>query len=239
MSYTILQRAFAPFKKALPAWLWSPIRRIATAVITPLLFSYRSGHWRSSLRGLSLDRHGRPLPWYTYPCIEFLRVRDYTERTIVEFGAGQSTLWWAARAKRVIALEGDPQWFERIAQHMPHNVDLRLVSVKSPSECMADVNRVLAEIGISSCDVSIIDGLWRAEMAGIALRLRTTDGLIICDNAEGYGFQEAFSASELGRVDFFGNAPGVVLAHSTSIYFGSRCFAFDPKLPIPVISKLD
>lgn len=237
MSYTILQRTFAPFKKVLPKWLWSPIRRAATAVVTPLLFSYRTGHFRSSLRGISVDRHGQAIPWYTYPSIEFLKVRDFTGRTVVEFGAGQSTLWWAARAKRVIALEGDPQWYERIAGQMPNNVQLHLVSVASPSACVADVNRVLAELGVSACDVSIIDGLWRAEMAGIAQRLRTPDGMIVCDNAEGYGFQEAFADSQLGRVDFFGNAPGVVLAHATSIYFDSRCFAFDARLPIPVIAK--
>jgi hypothetical protein len=44
-------------------------------------------------------------------------------------------------------------------------------------------------------------------------------------------FYSGFRDSGLSRVDFYGNAPGVVLPHCTSIYFRAT-FVFDPSVPI-------
>jgi hypothetical protein len=49
-----------------------------------------------------VDRDGNPLPWYTYPAIEYLSQFDYGEKTIFEFGCGYSSLFWAERAAKVI-----------------------------------------------------------------------------------------------------------------------------------------
>ena len=61
--------------------------------------------------------------------------------------------------------------------------------------------------------------------------------IIICDNAEGYGFYEGFKSRGMDRVDFYGYCPGVILEHSTSIYFMRSSFVFDPTIPIHVIAK--
>jgi hypothetical protein len=74
-------------------------------------------------------------------------------------------------------------------------------------------------------------------MIDIAVSYLKEDGVIICDNAEGYGFYEGFKERAFSRVDFFGNAPGVVLPHSTSIYFSPTSFIFRATFPIPVIAK--
>jgi hypothetical protein len=124
MTQTKLQRAFAPLKAHLPSWVARPLRSVATAVLTPILFSYRSGHFLSSLKNLAVSRTGAALPWYTYPCIEFLTYRPYERKRILEFGGGQSTTWWAARAEHVVAFEGDKNWFDKIKAAMPKNVDL-------------------------------------------------------------------------------------------------------------------
>ena len=114
---------------------------------------------------------------------------------------------------------------------MPPNVELHLVALESPEACVCEVSQILRNKGISY-DVIIIDGLYRYEMTGIAKELVTQDGMIICDDAEGYGFYDAFKRSGSERVDFFGNAPGVVLPHTTSIVFKAGCFAFSASHPI-------
>ena len=73
-------------------------------------------------------------------------------------------------------------------------------------------------------------------MIAIAISRLSDGGIIVCDNAEGYGFYEGFKESGLCRVAFFGNAPGVVLPHATSIYYRRFAFVFDAKHPIPVIA---
>ena len=184
----------------------------------------------------AVSRSGAPLPWYTYPCIDFLKYRSYEDRTIIEFGAGQSTLWWAQRAKHVVAFEGDELWYQTLKVIVPSNVELYLVPIDSPLACVEAINRILSFQLNPRFDIAVIDGLWRYQMIAIAARLMKDTGVIICDNAEGYGFYEGFKERNFHRVDFFGNAPGVVLPHCTSIFFRPGSFVFDPKYPIPVIA---
>ncbi len=224
-----IQRAFAPVKRIAPPWLWSPVRRLVTAVLAPLMFTIRSGHWKSSLRAAAVSPSNAPLPWYTYSAIDFLSCRTFSTKSVLEFGSGQSTLWWAARAASVVSCEENREWLDRVRRRAPPNVTLHFTRMDSPSTCVADV---VATIGDVRYDIIVIDGLYRAELVPVALKHILPDGFIICDNAEGYGFFEAFRNSGLMRVDFVGMAPGVISEHSTSIYFGPACFAVQADLPI-------
>ena len=58
------------------------------------------------------DRDGNPIPWYTYPAIEYLAQFDYSDKKIFEYGCGNSSLFWAARAESVTSIEDNPEWFE-------------------------------------------------------------------------------------------------------------------------------
>jgi hypothetical protein len=227
---TTIQRVFAPLKRYTPRWLWSPLRRVATALFTPALFSWREGHFRSSLRAASVDRNGEPLPWYSYPSIDFLRVRDFSRQRVLEFGAGHSTLWWATRAATLLSIEEDPSWAEKLRPRLPANAQVHLASMASAEACLADVRRILE--GRGPFDVIVIDGLYRQELVPVAVRALAEGGIIVCDNSEGYGFREAFLSHGMSRVDFYGMAPGVILDHCTSIYFRNGAFAFDPAHPI-------
>ena len=237
MVQTAIQRSFAPIKKYMPGWIHRPIRRMATVFLGPFLFYYRKGYFRSAMKSAAVSRSGQPLPWYTYPAIDFLKCRDFRGKRVLEFGGGQSTLWWANVADSVVTMEGDKDWYDVIKEQIPDNVDLNHVSMKDRESNVRDVEAVLEDKAYSHYDVIVIDGLHRYQMAKIALRRVANDGIIVCDNAEGYGFYEVFKESGMNRVDFFGNAPGVVLPHSTSIYFKPSSFAFSPEHPIPVFSK--
>lgn len=217
-------------------WAYKPIRGIGTAIVGPILAAHRTGYFRSSIRMSAQSRNGEPLPWYTYPSIDFLNHRNFDNKKVLEFGGGQSTLWWAGKAKRVITLEGDQQWYEKLKLKIPGNVDLNYVSMEDREKNISQVKDSLSAKKISKYDVIVIDGLYRFEMINIAVSYLADNGVIICDNAEGYGFYEGFEGSGLSRVDFFGNAPGVVLPHATSIYFRSNSFVFDATHPIPVIA---
>jgi hypothetical protein len=237
MTGTAIHGAFRPIKRFLPRWLSNLIRRLAAAVLAPLLFSYRTGHFRSSLKMVAVDRGGEPLPWYSYPCIDFLKHRPYDGRTVLEFGGGQSTLWWARRAGRVVTLEGDRAWYQRIARTMPPNVALHHVDESNRVTCAEQVEEVLEGTPDQRYDVIVIDGLWRTEMVDIAVRWVADDGMIICDDAHGYGIQKAFQAYGLHRVDFFGYSPGGVAPNVTSIFFYPNCFGFSATHAIPVAAQ--
>src|SRR4051812_3930217 len=71
-----------------------------------------TGNFRSAREGMAVDQQGRPLPWYTYPMIDYLNQLDFSEKSVFEFGAGNSTLYWARRAKSVTSIEHDVKWYD-------------------------------------------------------------------------------------------------------------------------------
>lgn len=242
MTQTVIQKTFAPIKRILPSWACNPIRNVGTALLGPILAAHRTGYYRSAFKMAAVSKSGEPIPWYTYPAIDFLKVRNFQDKTVLEFGGGQSSLWWAKKAKQVVTLEGDKEWYEKIRDQMPDNVALSYVSMQSREINVAEVRQTLDAQEQAQYDVIVIDGLYRYEMISIAIEHLSDEGFIVCDNAEGYDFHEGFLAASkakpLCRVDFFGNAPGVVLPHATSLYFRpSSSFVFDAQYPIPVIAE--
>src|SRR5205807_1001412 len=129
-------------------------------------------------RSAAVDRHGNPLPWYTYPAIDFLDTKDFSTKSVLEFGSGQSTLWWARRCKRVLSFESDPQWCAYVKSTLSPNADIFLIS--------NDLKGLDDHLHGNRFDVIIIDGLYRLKAAGRALELLQLEGAILVDNSEGY-----------------------------------------------------
>jgi len=153
-------------------------------------------------------------------------------KKVLEFGTGNSTLWWAARAERTVGFESDPDWRDKVRAHRSTNVTIYPVG-DNKEDGIDTIRRTLHQNG-NLFDVVIIDGLWRRDLIDIAIEWVEVSGIIICDNAEGFGFYEGFAGRGFSRVDFFGNAPGVVLPHCTSIFFRGDSWIFDPKERVPV-----
>ena len=238
MSDTLFHKLYAPIKRLAPGFISRPIRAFITAFATPVRFSIIKGHFISSFKEKAVDRKGNPLPWYTYACIDFLKFRDFKNMKIMEFGAGQSTIWWASHAAHVVSFEGNEAWFNYIKNKMPANVDLYHASEDNATACLSDVNRVLAEKKYPKFDIIIIDGLWRFELIQVAKDYLSSDGAIICDNSEGYGFYEGFQNNpEFKKVDFYGYAPGCIMQSCTTIYFEDNCKLFDPGIKTYEIEK--
>lgn len=237
MARSPIETFAAPFKRVLPRFIWAPARRLATGLFTPVAFSLWSGHFKSSLKERAVSAKGDALPWYSYPAIQFLAQRDFKDKTVLEFGGGQSTLWWAERAKSVVTFEGDPDWQADLAKRIPPNVTLYLAPAGTPAACVAFIDGKLQALGAAKFDVIVIDSLCRRELVRWSLDRLALDGALICDNAEGYGFQEESRDLAVSRVDFFGHAPGVILPHATSVFFRGTSFVFDARHPLPDIAK--
>lgn len=68
-------------------------------------------------------------PLLTWPLLDFIEHLDLAEQTLLELGAGFSTIWLSKRFGRVRSFETDPDWHRSIARHVSSNVELSLVSV--------------------------------------------------------------------------------------------------------------
>lgn len=225
-----IRRIAARARKIFPPFVFQVLRRFGSAFLTPLFFSGRSGHFRSALLGKAVGRDGKAIPWYNYPAIEFLCGKDFKEKNILEWGAGQSTLWWAARAKEVTAFENDPAWQGRIAEKNLSNVRIQLMS----REMSGAADAILGK----KFDLVIIDGLDRLKAASVSIGALSEDGAVLLDNSDqpwssdgSFPILELFRRSGFQRVDFFGYAPGVVQPHCSSLFFRQKCFLFSGDEP--------
>lgn len=153
--------------------------------------------------------------------------KNFQDKKILEWGGGYSTLWWAKRSKSVVVFESDQKWYETIIGYAIHNVQIYLTT-----DCVEDVDQYLQS---KKFDVIIIDGLNRLTCARKSLDLINKDGVIILDNSDSYWSNknekeypilDLFKEKGFERIDFYGNAPGVIQTHCTSFFYRQSCFLF-------------
>lgn len=163
-------------------------------------------------RGTTTNAAGDPIPWYTYPALEYLSQFDARELSVFEFGAGSSSLFWAARARRVCAVESDPAWHARLAAEHARNLDIAL------REDKAGYVGHLAALA-EKFDIIVIDGRWRRSCAAAAPAGLREGGMIVLDNADWYP-DTARGLREAGflQIDFSGFGPINAYAWTTSVF---------------------
>ncbi len=218
-------KRFAP----IPATLRSggQLRRAWTV---SLLFLRGSGWWLSAKQKKCVNAQGDPIPWFTYPSIDYLDQFDYSQFCVLEIGCGQSTLFWAKRAKLVVGIESDRQWAAKLRERLPENASLVEVEV-SPAEHVTAINEQ------GAFDVIVIDGVVsRLACAEAAVSHLSAGGMIVLDNSDQCPRTcEFLRARNFLQVDFTGFAPTNVSTHCTTIFF-DRQFNFPLRTgtqPIP------
>jgi hypothetical protein len=65
-----------------------------------------------------IDADGNPIPWYTYPAIEFFNQINVIDLKIFEYGCGYSTIYWNVRGAKVWSVDHDQLWFNEIKNQL-------------------------------------------------------------------------------------------------------------------------
>lgn len=129
-------------------------------------------------------------PWLTRESIGLLERLLRPTDTMIEFGSGRSTLWFAGRVSQMISIEHNVEWHKRVGQMLvdrnASNVDLRHYPRDAPeSENAGNTSyvRVLEEFSDNSVDVVLVDGVYRNHCALGSIPKLKAGGLLILDNA--------------------------------------------------------
>lgn len=101
-----------------PTHLQNYLNRYLNQTLIPL------GWLESCKEELPVDIHKNPLPWWTYPAIELISTIVKPEFEVFEYGGGYSTLWWSKFVSRVVTVDHDQAWVNKIAPHLhaPHEI---------------------------------------------------------------------------------------------------------------------
>jgi len=201
---------------------WKPSVRAARS----LWFEY--AHLKTVATHSCIDAAENPVPWYTYPAIDYLRQLDFTGRSVFEYGSGNSTLFWASVAGRVVSVEDDEKWYATVAKRLPGHCEIVLET--DVTAYGAAIQRYPEQF-----DVIVVDGAARGNTrlscSRFALRQLRDGGMIILDNSDWLP-ESARVLREGGliQVDFTGFAPISGQTQTTS-FFLHRQFNFTPRGP--------
>lgn len=185
--------------------------------IIKILVDY--GYFESIIVKLPVDKSGNPLPWYTYPAIDYLKQFDLSNKTIFEWGSGNSSLFYANRALKVYSVEDNKDWFEKISYNKPSNLELFFATGDEYTSKISELN--------IEFDIIVIDASQRFECAIKSIKFLKANGMIILDNSDWFK-NSAKYLRENGfiQADFFGFGPINNYTWTTSIFY-SRDFKFD------------
>ncbi len=206
---------------------WIKNSHIGTGLLArySILCYLRHAGWFKSLRArLPVDGGGKPLPWYTYPFIEFVRQKVSAEMKVFEFGSGNSTLWWSERVSYVSSCEHDYNWYSKMRDEMPENVEYIFCPLDSREyHLQPSKNNPHMKY-----DCIVIDGRERVLCVKYALESLTDAGVIIWDNSEREKYREGYEFlynSGFRRVDFTGLGPLNPFPWCTSVFYrDNNCF---------------
>lgn len=192
------------------------------------LLEFEYGHLKSKKSKQSIDAFGEPIPWFTYPSIDYLKQFDFSNATMLEWGAGNSSLFFSQRVKGLYSIEHNKDWYEQVLKFDIKNQKLLFA--------VDDYAKKPTELGVQF-DIILIDGIERENCANESLNILKKDGLIILDNSDRHPeIAEAFRESGLIEVDFHGFGPINDYTWTTSIFMqrevNLKPLTVQPTIPI-------
>ncbi len=187
-----------------------------------MLLSYlkENGWFKSFKTKRSIDMNGNPIPWNTYPYINFIEERLRMDMNIFEYGGGNSTLWYAQRVKSIKSVENDKGWFEIISKKLPSNASMVYKNLEYNGEYSKEVLN-----GGTKYHIIIVDGRDRVNSVKHSLNKLTDDGVIVFDNSDLIDYKEAITLLKnngFKKLDFIGMSPITAHKNSTSIFYRQK-----------------
>jgi len=165
----------------------------------------------------SINKNGEPLPWATYPFIDFIDKRLSSNMNIFEYGSGNSTIYYAKKVKNLITVEHDKEWHDKLICSIPVNITLlyrQLEYKEKYVNSLIDIEKKYHLI--------IIDGRYRVDCIKQSIHSLTEDGVIILDDSEREQYKDGYEFLLINNfmvLDFWGISPGLFYKKCTSIFY--------------------
>jgi len=178
------------------------------------------GWFRSFQEKSSVDADGNPVPWFTYPAIEFLKRRIHPDMSLFEYGCGSSTLWWSKRVNEIISVEHIEDWYNQIVTIIPGNVKLHHIELENDSAYSNKIKEYQNRF-----DIVVLDGSDRINCAINSLTALKEDGVLIWDNSDREEYESGYSflyKNGFRKIEFVGLVPINNFKSETGIFYRSK-----------------
>jgi hypothetical protein len=197
-------------------------------LLRALLFARHNGYlvdtgWINSfIEKEPVDKNNYPIPWLTYPAISFLSGRLNRDLLIFEYGSGNSTLYYSKIVKKVVAVEHNKTWYEKIKSKLAENSEIVFVNLDYSGIYCQTIKSTNQKF-----DIIIIDAEDRVNCIKNCLNNLSETGIIILDDSEREEYGEGIEfliQNNFRRLDLWGISAGFIHQKATTIlYRESNC----------------
>lgn len=164
-----------------------------------------------------LSADGNPLPWITLPCLDFIGNRINKDMSVFEFGAGNSTLYFAKRVGSIVSVEHNQEWFDKINKNLQSNNSINFCDLTYNGQYCRFIHCI-----DSKFDLIIIDGRDRVNCIKNCIEGLNDKGCIILDDSERSQYEEGMDyliSKGFKKLDFWGISLGLTYKKCTTIFY--------------------
>lgn len=164
-----------------------------------------------------VDGSGNPIPWVTYSFIDFIKERLQKQHTVFEFGSGNSTFFYGKYAGKVVSVEHDKDWYNKIVASKPENSEMIFCELVRDGE-YCRVPLTLKD----KFDIIIVDGRDRVNCCKQAVEALSDKGVVVLDDSERNDYIEGVDflvKKGFKQMAFTGISPGLFYRKATSVFY--------------------
>lgn len=161
--------------------------------LTPLYVSRR-------LRQLAWQSRNPSVPWLAIPTVKLLDSYLKSSDKVLEFGSGRSTQYLAQRVEKIISIEHNEEWYNKLNDLFENHIERERVNLihVDKSSIQEWINNTAAwksfiHLIDAPFDLILIDGIFRLELVIMSIPLLNDSGMLILDDAHRF-----FAPIELG-----------------------------------------
>lgn len=127
------------------------------------------------------DDDGIVMPWFTHDCLNEIKSWDLSDKKVLEWGGGYSTIWWLMKAKQVVTIETNPNWYQTLVDVINKRFEgpkstIFLRQIKEGDQTKIDE---YTDVSNYEPDIVVVDGILRYECIQKALSLKRPLTLIV------------------------------------------------------------
>lgn len=150
------------------------------AILGSLLSSLELRGFFESIEAEATIRNGEPIPLLTYSFMDFLENYDFSDFHLIEFGSGNSTLYFEKKFKSVTSFETNSEWYKKIKNLI---TTTKYIHIKSKELENGDFS---LDIDNENKSIVIIDAACNRYKITKQLLEKTKPAFIVLDSSEWY-----------------------------------------------------
>ena len=131
-------------------------------------------------------------PWYSHGVLEVISKWDLSDKIVMEWGGGASTVWWAEKAIHVYSVDHSEEWLQKISEslslrNISNKCEVLFIDTHEGDHTNNRDNYVKSYPYIKP-NICIVDGIHRYECAEYAVKVLKPEILIVDNHQQDYVF---------------------------------------------------